>query len=54
VTVDEIQKIVAQKGYFPPDMPLLDYPEDFVEGVLLGAWRQVKDAVLVERGELPF
>lgn len=40
-----IQAVVAQKGYFPADMPVADYPEDFVNGVLVGAWEQVYAAI---------
>lgn len=40
-----IQMVVAKKGYFPADMPIADYPEDFVNGVLIGAWEQVFAAV---------
>lgn len=47
----EIQAVVARKGYFPADMPIGDYPEDFVRGVLIAAWPQVEDAVLEARAE---
>lgn len=41
--VDEwdIQNVVAARGYFPADMAVADYPEDFIAGVLVGAWDQV-------------
>lgn len=35
------------------DMPLEDYPEDFVTGVLIGAWDQVYSMIL-EAHPLPF
>ncbi len=41
VTEAEIVAAVAQKGYFPPNMRLANYPADFVQGVLIGAWEQV-------------
>jgi len=41
VTAEEIQAVVAQRGYFPADMPVSDYPADFVNGVLVGAWDAV-------------
>lgn len=41
VTEAEIVAAVAQKGYFPPNMRLANYPADFVQGVLIGAWDQV-------------
>lgn len=41
--VDEwdIQAVVESRGYFPADMPVRDYPKDFVDGCLVGAWNKV-------------
>lgn len=52
----EIQNIVAAKGYFPEDVLIRDYPMDFIEGVLVGAWRQVFTAIkeMRENQEIPF
>lgn len=47
----ELQAVVARKGYFPADMPIGDYPADFVRGVLIAAWPQVEAAVLQARAE---
>ncbi|MCM1167665.1 MAG: ATP-binding protein [Ruminococcus sp.] len=52
VTEKAIQAVVAEKGYFPIDMPIADYPEDFINGVLIGAWEQVHEAII--RNEYPF
>lgn len=56
--VDEwdIQNVVAAKGYFPADMPVSDYPEDFISGVLVGAWGQVFAMIkqMKEKQEIPF
>jgi hypothetical protein len=41
ITVEEIQKAVASKGYFPPDTPITNYPKEFIDGCLIGAWPQV-------------
>ena len=45
--VDEwdIQNVVASRGYFPADMPVRDYPADFVDGCLIGAWEKVFEIV---------
>ncbi|MFT4107714.1 MAG: ATP-binding protein [Lacrimispora sp.] len=45
--VDEwdIQNVVAARGYFPADMAVADYPQDFIAGVLVGAWEQVHGMV---------
>jgi hypothetical protein len=53
VSAQEIQAVVGLKGYFPGDMPIQDYPPDFVDGVLVGAWSQVYDCILESR-DVPF
>ncbi len=37
----DIQCVVEARGYFPSDVEVWDYPEDFINGVLVGAWPQV-------------
>lgn len=51
ITEEQIRRAVAGKGYFPEDMPIKDYPVDFINGVLVGAWEQVK--VMID-DEYPF
>lgn len=53
VTPEELQHVVGERGYFPEDMPIKDYPMDFVEGCLIAAWPQVLQMVLDSR-DLPF
>ena len=51
----EIQQVVTQKGYFPKDMPIQNYPPDFVQGVLIAAWPQVWAAIEKNRkDDIPF
>lgn len=52
ITEEQIRKAVASKGYFPEDMPVKDYPPDFIGGVLVGAWDQVKS--MIELNNYPF
>ena len=40
-----VRKAVASKGYFPEDMPIAQYPRDFIDGVLIGAWSQVVQTI---------
>lgn len=49
VTVDEIKKIVAMRGYYPEDTPVENYDPDFINGVLIGAWGQVFQMITEER-----
>lgn len=53
VSEEEIRKACALKGYFPADMPVKDYPQDFISGVLIGAWDQVFSIIKSQR-DLPF
>lgn len=53
VTPEELQTVVGQRGYFSADMPIAQYPADFVEGCLVAAWPQVLDLILDNR-DIPF
>jgi adenylate kinase family enzyme len=41
VSVNEIQAVVAQRGYYPQNTPVENYDSNFINGVLVGAWPQV-------------
>lgn len=45
----EIQTLVASKGYFPFDMHIQDYPEDFINGWAIAYWPQVKESIVEMR-----
>ena len=49
----EIRLAVSQRGYFPFDMPIANYPPDFISGVLIGAWAQLYEMIINNR-DLPF
>lgn len=49
VTDSDIQHVVGMKGYFPKDMLIRDYPTEFINGVLVGAWEQVYSLIKVEK-----
>ena len=53
VTENEIQLAVGMRGYFPENMPIANYPPDFIQGVLIGAWAQVL-GMIEENRKLPF
>lgn len=53
VSVEDIENVVAQRGYFPRGTPLKDYPSDFIEGCLIGAWEQVHQLIMSNK-DLPF
>lgn len=49
VTDSDIQHVVGMKGYFPKDMLIRDYPTEFINGVLVGAWEQVYSLIKTEK-----
>lgn len=53
VSEEDIQLAVSMKGYFPQDTPIANYPPDFVNGVLVGAWEQVYE-MIKEINKIPF
>lgn len=53
VSESDIQLAVSLKGYFPEGTPIANYPTDFVNGVLIGAWDQVY-AMIKENKKIPF
>ncbi len=53
VNEEEIRLAVSQRGYFPFDMPITNYPSDFISGVLIGAWAQLLEMIMNNR-DLPF
>lgn len=58
VTEWDIQNAVGEKGYFPSDMPIEQYPESFIQGCLIAAWPKVyemiKNAQKTLDREIPF
>ena len=56
VSEEEIQQVVADRGYYPRSTPITNYDPDFVSGVLVGAWGQVYGMIekLRESYEIPF
>ena len=53
VSVEDIENVVAQRGYFPKGTPLKDYPSDISEGCLIGAWEHVYGLIMSSK-DLPF
>ncbi len=46
VKPEEIQAVVGARGYFPANMPVKNYPQDFVKGCLVAAWQQVHGMII--------
>ena len=45
VTEQEVQDAVTKRGYFAANTPIADYPDDFVQNVLVAAWPQIKSYI---------
>lgn len=53
VTLEDIEDVVSKRGYFPEGTPFQNYPADFINDCLIGAWDQVYKLILCEK-DLPF
>lgn len=53
VDESDIRLAVSNRGYFPYDTPITNYPDDFVQGCLIGAWQQLLP-IIKENQEMPF
>jgi hypothetical protein len=53
VDESDIRLVVSQRGYFPQDTPITNYPPDFVQGVLIGAWPQMLP-LIKDNQKVPF
>lgn len=53
---EEVMEAVYQRGYFPRGTPFQNLPQDFVDGVLIGAWPQVMNVIRKMRSkyDIPF
>lgn len=54
ITAEEIQTLVVQKGHFPPETPIDQYPEKFVRGWLMRNWDQVVTTIMKDPNHVPF
>lgn len=56
VSEEEVQQVVADRGYYPRSTPITNYDPNFISGVLVGAWGQVYGMIkkLRESYEIPF
>ena len=54
VRAEEIQTLVAQKGHFPPETPISQYPEKFVRGWIMHNWAQVVATIEANPEHIPF
>lgn len=48
ITVSQIQKAIYKRGHFPDSTNINDLPKDYVDGVLIGAFNQIKEFIIKE------
>lgn len=49
---ETVKEAIGKKGYFPADMSIDQYPDEFIDGVLIGAWKQIVEFIKDEK--IPF
>lgn len=49
ITEKEIQRAVAAQDYFPENMPIEKYPQEFINETLIGNWDALKSYILEHR-----
>lgn len=49
VQPSELQAVVGSKGYFPADMPVQNYPQDFVEDWCIPWWQNILEMIQQNR-----
>ena len=54
ISPEMIQTLVAQKGHFPAEKPIEEYPEKFVRGWLMHNWDQVVTTIQNNPEYVPF
>ena len=54
VEAAEIQTLVAQKGHFPPETTIEEYPEKFVRGWIMKNWDQIVTTIQNDPEHTPF
>lgn len=54
VVAEEVQEVVAQKGHFPVNVPIDQYPENFLTGWIIPHWQKIVDTIEADPNRLPF
>ncbi|MFA5528590.1 MAG: ATP-binding protein [Peptostreptococcales bacterium] len=52
VTLEELQKAVESRGYYPVGTPFKNYDPNFIKGVLIAAWDQVLNIIKEMKGSI--
>lgn len=45
ITVEQVQKAVAEQGYYKSEEPIENYSDEFINNILIGSWDGVKNYI---------
>ncbi len=54
ITQFEVQEVVASKGHFASDVPITQYPEEFITQWILPNWEKIAEIITADPTRLPF
>lgn len=54
VDESDIRLAVSQRGYFPYETPITNYPDNFIQGCLIAAWSQLYEQYIKPNQGVPF
>ena len=49
ISSDEVQRVVEEKGHYPAEVSLDEYPDKFITGWLIKYWPQIKNLITANR-----
>ena len=49
MTETDVRRAVAARGYYPEETSIMDYDLEFLKGVILGAWPQLKSFIVANK-----
>ena len=49
ISSDEVQRVVEEKGHYPGEVSLDEYPDKFITGWLIKYWPQIKNLITANR-----
>ncbi len=49
ITETDVRRAVAARGYYPEETSIMDYDIEFLKGVILGAWPQLKSFIVANK-----
>lgn len=52
MTETDVRRAVAARGYYPEETSIMDYDIEFLKGVILGAWPQLKSFIVANKNKI--